>query len=90
MTPQEALATIIRTLVSTDPATVVRQPRRRKRPRPPQRMTERQIPLDLPPTVAPELPVTQAELEALERQLRGESPNGYYKPAEGVAPWMEH
>ena len=33
--------------------------------------------------------ITQAQAEAMERVLRGEMPVGYYRPAEGVAPWME-
>lgn len=41
-------------------------------------------PADLP---AP--PFTQAQAEAMEAVLRGDAPTGYYKPDEGVAPWME-
>lgn len=55
----------------------------------------RQLPLDLPiaPGVSvgemPAPPLTQAQVEHMERVLRGEAPNGSYKPGEGVAPWME-
>jgi hypothetical protein len=43
---------------------------------------------ELDPSI-PAPPVTQAEVDAMERTLAGASPNGYYRPGEGVAPWME-
>jgi hypothetical protein len=39
-----------------------------------------------PEIIAP--PVTQAELERMERALRGEGPTDSYVPSEGVAPWQ--
>lgn len=74
-------------------------PRRRNRrparttaaaPRPePSRQME--LPIDAPgaPGGIPPPPFSQAEAERMEAALRGEAPTGFYKPDEGVAPWME-
>jgi hypothetical protein len=49
------------------------------------------LPIDAPgaPAEEPAPSITQAQAEAMERILRGEQPVGYYRPSEGVAPWME-
>ena len=41
---------------------------------------------DNPEHLAP--PLTQAELEQMERALRGDGPANSYVPGEGVAPWQ--
>ena len=53
---------------------------------------------DSPPSPEPQLifeqpempapPVTQAEMDRMERVLRGESDAEHYAPGEGVAPWQ--
>lgn len=45
-----------------------------------------QIVFDQPEIIAP--PFTQAQVEAMERKLRGENPQDTYVPGEGVAPWQ--
>jgi hypothetical protein len=83
----------------TPPAHAVRKTRRRRSQAQPDAAptpSPRQLDLHLEPIVAPGAPpempaspLSQAEVERMERVLRGEAPNGSYKPSEGVAPWME-
>lgn len=50
-----------------------------------------QMELQIAPGAVPEMPappVTQAQMEAIDRVLRGEQPAGTYRPTEGEAPWM--
>lgn len=73
-------------------------PRRRRKhgrttaPRPaPTVAPQMELPIDAPgaPAGIPPPPFSQAEAERMEAVLRGEAPTGFYKPDEGVAPWME-
>lgn len=53
---------------------------------PPTPVPQQETLFDRPEVLAS--PITQAELERMERQLRGEEPTDKYTPQEGVAPWQ--
>jgi hypothetical protein len=73
-----------------------RSPRRRRRSAPVERSSTSTAPrqLDLPisapgmPDEPIAAPFTQAEVERMEAVLRGDAPQGFYKPDEGVTPWQ--